>query len=182
MVVALKDLAKEGIVAGYLLGKSLGGGGGGEVTEINTKLAGTWTSPHLSGANMGEEYIIDFEELFADIDDFNPNVKQDIVLIYTFTYCGEEWLTGCQLQMMYGNSSINSPSNNTDTMVRLTYLPEIGLSAPIRIFSDPAIDISIWQDSYNATTQNEHDNVYVPLEKGYYVFTIDIYYHNVVQG
>lgn len=180
-MVALKDLAKEGIVAGYLLGKSLGGDSG-EVIEINTKLAGTWTSPHLSGANMGEEYIIDFEELFADIDDFNPNVKQDIVLIYTLTYYGEEWLTGCDLLMMYGNSSINPPPS--DSMARLTYLPEIGLSAPIRIFfPDPAdIAISIWQDSYNATTQNEHDNVHVPLEKGYYIFTIDIYYHNVVQG
>ena len=87
-MVALKDLAKEGIVAGYLLGKSLGGGGG-EVTEVNTKLAGTWTSPPITGATVGTIFEIDLNEVFQNAIGFNANIEQTIRLFMHIGFISE---------------------------------------------------------------------------------------------
>lgn len=183
-MVALKDLAKEGIVAGYLLGKSLSGGG--TLTEINTKLAGTWTSPNLTGANIDSTFIINLQEIFENAVGFNPNVEQGINFCIKEQYVGSDGVYELFYGIDWGNHWVYRNYLGSETILSGVSMgandnfevTKNSLYTPIyRTFDNPCT-----LHIYNVLELRDEgvSRTFYPLITGYYVITIDFYYPEAI--
>jgi hypothetical protein len=198
VVVVLKDLAKEGIVAGYLLGKSLGGGGGGEVTEINTKLAGTWTSPHITGADIGTIYNIDLSTVFQNAEWFVPDIEQSVLIAMSANYSsgGTNGSYGISYELVYNDYFVyegNVGYSGHNSSILGTEITSYPLSIKLlpNAISQANFQFKIKGAGQSVDTGGTYIDAstgfsfpiytgYQPLSSGYYTITLNFYHANCV--